>query len=327
MSIFTFTCCTALMVVSNRWDKARSNLEPQDFDFSAFDKDQISQRVYGSKMMIATEQMQISVVWSCKVCLLIMYYRLTRTAQRIEHLAIRILSAYVALGYIAMQVLYFAVWCRPFPEYYAVPTNSIQCNTLLHHRITKAIINISSDLVMLTIALPMLIRSRLPWKRKLVLCGIFSLGIFTIAAAALNSYYSFSDPYSGTWMFWYIREASMAIIVANVPFTWTLVREVFEVGDFDENVQAWTFHPHARTVSVATNVTRQTASSGLHTRTQGSHIDMHERKGTQSTTLVGLSSLDAEKGETPAKSTASEDFDMDLEIQAVRTHDFAPPPP
>ena len=55
--------------------------------------------------------------------------------------------------------------------------------------------------------------------------------------------------------------------------------------------------------------------------------DMHERQGTQSTTLVGLSSLDAEKGETPAKSTASEDFDMDLEIQAVRTHDFAPPPP
>ena len=36
---------------------------------------------------------------------------------------------------------------------------------------------------------------------------------------------------------------SMAIIVANVPFTWTLIREVFEVGDFDENVQAWTFHP------------------------------------------------------------------------------------
>ena len=140
------------MVVSNRWEKARSNLEPQDFDFSTFDGDQISQRVYGSKMMIVTEQMQISVVWSCKVCLLIMYYRLTRTAQRIEHLAIRILSAYVALGYIAMQVLYFAVWCRPFPEYYAVPTNSIQCNTLLHHRITKAIINISSDLVMLTIA-------------------------------------------------------------------------------------------------------------------------------------------------------------------------------
>ncbi|KAF3006788.1 hypothetical protein E8E13_010292 [Curvularia kusanoi] len=323
MSLFTFTCYTALMVVSNRWEKAGSNLEPPDFDFGALDKDQISQRIYGSKMMIATEQMQITVVWSCKACLLIMYYRLTRTALHMEHLAIKILSAYVALGYIVMQVLYFAAWCRPFPEYYAVPTNSTQCNTLLHHRITKAIINISSDLIMLSIALPMLIRSKLPWKRKLILCGIFSLGIFVIAAAALNSYYSFAHPYSGTWMFWYIREASMAIIVANMPFTWTLLREMFEVGDFDENAQAWTFHPHARTVSITTNRTHQTGSSDPRTRTQESRVDMRECKGTQSTTLVGSSSLGTSKGESPPKRLSHDDFDDDVEGQAVRYHDFA----
>lgn len=325
MGIFVFVCYTALMVVSNRWFKAGSNLEPPDFNFGALSAEDLSQRVYGSKMMIVTEQMQIAVIWSCKVCLLIMYHRLTRTALRNENIAIRLLSAYVALGYVVMQVLYFAVWCRPFNQYYAVPTDSTQCNTLLHHRITKAVLNISSDIIMLSIALQMLIRSKLPWKRKLILIGIFSLGIFVIAAAALNSYYSFAYPYGTTWMFWYIRESSMAIIVANMPFTWTLLREMFEVGDFNEDAQPWTFHPHARTTSINTHRTHESASSGARVRTRESAVESRGSRGTQSMTLVGSASPGLGKGESPAKSLALDDIDRDLEIQAVRSHDFASP--
>lgn len=326
MGVFVLTSYTALMVVSNKWFKAGSNLEPSDYNFGALSDDQLSQRVYGSKMMIVTEQMQTSVIWACKACLLIMYYRLTRMALRNENIAIKVLSIYVALGYVVMQILYFAVWCRPFHQYYAVPTDSTQCNTLLHHRITKAFFNISSDLIMLSIALQMLIRSTLPWRRKLVLCGIFSLGIFVIAAAALNSYYSFAHPYGRTWMFWYVRESSMAIIVANIPFTWTILRELFEVGDFDESVQPWTFHPHARTTSVATHTTHRTASSSQRVRTRESPINSRGSRGTQSMTLVGSASPGKENGTSPAKSLALEDIDRDIEIQAVRSHDFASVP-
>jgi len=324
MGTFVFVCYTALMVVSNRWYKAGSNLEPPDFNFGALSDEDLSQRRYGSKMMIVTEQMQVAVVWACKACLLIMYHRLTRTALRNENVAIRLLSVYVALGYVVMQLLYFAVWCRPFPEYYAVPTNSTQCNTLLHHRITKAVVNISSDIIMLSIALQMLIRSKLPWKRKLILIFIFSLGIFVIAAAALNSYFSFAQPYGTTWMFWYIRESSTAIIVANMPFTWTLLRELFEVGDFDENAQPWTFHPHARPTSVTTQRTQGTASSGARVRTRDETVDSRASRGAQSMTLVGSPEPGPENGESPKKSLAHDDSDRDMEIMAVRSHDFAP---
>jgi hypothetical protein len=326
MGLFVTTCYTALIVISNRWLKAGSNLEPSDFDFNTLTTNQLSQRIYGSKLMIAVEQTHICTIWFCKACLLIMYYRLTRTALRNENIAIKLLSAYVALGYIAMQTLYFAVWCRPFSEYYTVPTSSTQCNTLIHHRITKAIFNISSDLIMLCIALQMLIRSSLPWKRKLVLCGIFSLGIFVIAAAALNSYYSFSDPYGGTWMFWYVRESSMAIIVANIPFTWTIIRELFEVGDFDEGAQPWTFHPHARAASHTTHSDRQTISSGPRTRTHESSINSRGSRGTQSTTLVSSMSLVKENSHSPAKSFALEEMNRSRKIGAVRSQDFASVP-
>jgi hypothetical protein len=325
MGIFVLTTYTALMVVSNRWWKAGSNLEPSDYSFSALSDDQLSRRIYGSKMMIVTEQMQISVIWACKACLLIMYYRLTRTALRNENIAIKVLSAYVALGYVVMQILYFAVWCRPFHEYYAVPTDSAQCNTLLHHRITKAVFNISSDIIMLSIALQMLIRSTLHWKRKLVLIGIFSIGIFAIAAAALNSYYSFAQPYGRTWMFWYIRESSVAVIVANIPFTWTIVRELFEVGEFD-NVQPWTFHPHARTVSMATRTTRQTASSAQRPQAHDSFLNSGGSRRNNSMTLVGSASPGKENGTSPAKSLALEETDRDQEMQTIRSRDFETAP-
>jgi hypothetical protein len=326
MGLFVTACYTTLIVVSNRWLKAGSNLESSGFDFGALTAYQISRRIYGSKLMIVAEQMQISVIWACKACLLIMYFRLTRTALRNENIAIKLLSAYVALGYATMQILYFAVWCRPFPEYYAVPTSSLQCNTLVHHRITKAVFNISSDLIMLCIALQMLIRSTLPWRKKIVLCGIFSLGIFVIAAAALNSYYSFRHPYGGTWMFWYVRESSMAIIVANIPFTWTIIRELFEVGDFDESVQPWTFHPHARTASHATHSVRQTVSSGARARTHESNITSSGSRGTQSMTLMGtMSGVKADSG-SPAKSLVWDEVDRDLEVLAVRTQDYAAAP-
>ena len=93
-----------------------------------------------------------------------------------------------------MEILYFGAWCLPFSGYYAVPVHSAQCNDLINHRITKAVFNLSSDLIMLGIALQMLIRSLLPFKRKIILCGIFSLGIFVITASILNSYYSFKRP-------------------------------------------------------------------------------------------------------------------------------------
>lgn len=37
----------------------------------------IDERIFGSKMVLIVEQMQILTVWTVKTCLLILYYRLT----------------------------------------------------------------------------------------------------------------------------------------------------------------------------------------------------------------------------------------------------------
>ncbi|PQE15239.1 hypothetical protein CJF32_00007901 [Rutstroemia sp. NJR-2017a WRK4] len=63
--------------------------------------------------------------------------------------------------------------------------------------------------------------------RKVLLLGLFSLGLFVILSAILNKYESFNDPFSVMWTYWYIREASTAIYVANIPTCWPLARRVF----------------------------------------------------------------------------------------------------
>ena len=110
---------------------------------------------------------------------------------------------------------------------------TVQCSTALHHLIVNATFNISSDVMMLCIPLPLLITSQLPRTKKLILCCLFGLGVFVILCAVLNKYYSFAHPFSPMWTFWYIREASTAILVANFPMCWALMRRLFNLRSFN----------------------------------------------------------------------------------------------
>ncbi|KAK5119388.1 hypothetical protein LTR85_007744 [Meristemomyces frigidus] len=215
---------TTLIATINivRWTS--SNLLPPGYDVANLSQKDIMEREYGSKLILVVEQCQIMAVWGAKACLLIMYLRLTTL--RKENLAVRVLCGYVAFGFCFMEIFYFAVWCRPFYEYWQVPTSSVQCDAATNHLITNACFNLSSDLVMLAIGLPMFLRMQLPWKKKFPLICIFSLGIFVILAAILNKVYSFSEPFGSLWTYWYVRESSTALLVANLPFVWTFWRRV-----------------------------------------------------------------------------------------------------
>lgn len=120
----------------------------------------------------------------------------------------------------------------------AVPTPNVQCDAATHHLITNAVFNLSSDVFMLAVGLPMFLRITLPLSKKIPLVGIFSLGVFVIIAAILNKVYSFTEPFSEQWVYWYVRESSTALIVANLPFVWLFYRKIFRIRS--------TFHSRSR---------------------------------------------------------------------------------
>lgn len=54
-----------------------SNLIAPNENVSTFTPEEIEERIYGSKLVLVVEQMQISTIWLIKACLLIMYNRMT----------------------------------------------------------------------------------------------------------------------------------------------------------------------------------------------------------------------------------------------------------
>jgi hypothetical protein len=153
-------------------------------------------------------QAMLNVIYAIKSCMLIMYTRLILglTANRLVYY----LSAYVAIGYIASQIAFFTI-CMPFSGYWAMPPPNPQCSTLTHYSIVQGCFNISADILMLFISLPLITKLTMPLKQKAVLIVIFSLGTFVIIAAILNNVFNLANIWSPIYMLWYTCESSVAV--------------------------------------------------------------------------------------------------------------------
>jgi hypothetical protein len=165
--------------------------------------------------------------------MLALYWRLTQNLR--QHLAVKIVAGYVVITYCVMLILYLGVWCRPFHDYWQVPTSNVQCTTALNHLILNLVFNLTSDLMILAIPLPLLLKQHLEWKRKILMAFPFMLGFFSAVCAILSKVSSFRNPFSTQWFYWYCREASTIMIVSNMPYSWALLRRLFKlrslVGD------------------------------------------------------------------------------------------------
>ncbi|KAF4945168.1 hypothetical protein FSARC_14492 [Fusarium sarcochroum] len=225
----TMITYTALLAIVSVLTRTPTNLINPD-DNIVLTPEDIEKRIYGSKLVLVTEHMQMLTLWGVKGCLLFMYSRLTLSLK--QNFFVKLVAGYVIVGFVVMQILWFAAWCRPFNHYWQVPPDDLNCSAETNHMITNAVVNISSDIMIIILPMPVFIQSQLPLKRKLILCGVFALGIFTILAATMSKFYSLGDPYGTEWSYWYIREVSTAIIAANLPLTWTLLQRVFRLGSF-----------------------------------------------------------------------------------------------
>ncbi|OJJ44542.1 hypothetical protein ASPZODRAFT_134624 [Penicilliopsis zonata CBS 506.65] len=228
---FTFMIYTILLVLIQVSARYATNLmDPADYERVLSDPEEVKDRIYGSKVVIGLEQCMLFSTWGVKTCLLILYWRMTKNLRM--NFYVKILAAYVALGFFVVMLTYYAVYCRPFSQYWAMPVSNIQCATYRNYSITQAVFNISSDAAMLAIPIPLLTKAQIKLRKKALLICIMSLGVFTIAAAIMNKYFNFASPLTTTYQIWYIREASTAIYVANMMCWWPLLRKVFGLKAF-----------------------------------------------------------------------------------------------
>jgi hypothetical protein len=105
-----------------------------------------------------------------------MYHRLSGVKQRT---AIKYVSCYVAVAYVATQIAFFTA-CRPFKGYWAVPPPDPQCTTLQHYALVQGCFNVTGDLMIISVPIPMILSLQLPKKQKIMLTIVFSMGIFVV---------------------------------------------------------------------------------------------------------------------------------------------------
>lgn len=107
---------TTLIVTINIVRNTSSNLLPPNYNFDLLTLQEIKKRAFGSKLILVVEQCQCVTIWGTKICLILLYLRIT-TVYR-EHLFVKVLLGYVIVTFIVMDILYFGVWCQPFHNYW-----------------------------------------------------------------------------------------------------------------------------------------------------------------------------------------------------------------
>jgi hypothetical protein len=124
----------------------------------------------------------LNVIWVLKACMLLMFARMTLGTTHIKW--IRFAAIYVAIGWIAVQIAFFTA-CRPFNGYWAVPPPDPQCTTLEHYAIVQATFNLSSDVLIIAVPIPMIMSLSLPTKQKIGLGILFSMGTFVVCTISI----------------------------------------------------------------------------------------------------------------------------------------------
>jgi hypothetical protein len=152
--------------------------------------------------------------------------------------------------------------------------------------------NISSDLMLLCVPVPVIAKSQLPLKRKIILCSVLGLGVLNIVIAVLNRYYNFNNPDSVQYVYFYVAEVATAVFVGNVPLLWPLFRRIVHGSSWSRDASGGMSDPNkprtrtARTIgSQRFSRKRPSAHSSLWTITRGGNTQWDKMDDTEAIDL------------------------------------------
>jgi hypothetical protein len=96
-----------------------------------------------------------------------------------QHKLVKACAAYTFCGWLATVLVLF-LNCHPFSGYWTLPPPQEECATYFRYEVTQCVFNISSDLAMFSIILPMLFKLQMKWRTKVPILFIFSMGLVVV---------------------------------------------------------------------------------------------------------------------------------------------------
>ncbi|CAI7595647.1 unnamed protein product [Penicillium crustosum] len=200
----------------------RATLDPNSTEWS--------HRVAGSKIQIIGWSLYVAILWLVKFSLAVFYSRLTTGLQ---HLPTRVRVGYLILGvtYIA-TALSLLLSCQPFHAFWQIypdPGNFCQPTHSHVYVFVVVILNILTDIYLLSIPLPLLWTVNLNLKRKVPLMVLFSGATFVMIAGVIRAATIMRGTADGavSGSKWACRETFVSIVVSNLPIIQPLIRKGF----------------------------------------------------------------------------------------------------
>ncbi|KAK3352509.1 hypothetical protein B0T25DRAFT_186916 [Lasiosphaeria hispida] len=188
-------------------------------------------RVNGSKTHVAGLLLYTTLLWLLKGCWTVYYARLTDGVHKMRPM---IKGAYIIipLTYAACLLVAFCK-CIPFErqwQIYPFPGNSCEPAISTIQTVFVMVMNTITDFYLMAIPLPMVWKSSLPPRKKLVLLVMFSGGLLEMAFGILRctSILTLGDIDPAQSGYWSVRESFVSVVLTNMPMVYPLVKRFFE---------------------------------------------------------------------------------------------------
>ncbi|KAG5941323.1 hypothetical protein E4U53_007429 [Claviceps sorghi] len=172
--------------------------------------------IAGSKSLLAAWCIYISLIWTLKGCMLFLYGRLTLDLKQrkwVKTCAILCVVTYVA------GLLVTFTHCTPLRKKWQVsPYPGDTCAVYVPNLYVITATNVSTDILIACIPLPLLWKVRMSWQKKMLCAMWLCTGVCMIIAGLLRCILSLGRIHSRNFRaIWTIRETFVGIIAANVP--------------------------------------------------------------------------------------------------------------
>ncbi|PGH36151.1 hypothetical protein GX50_01006 [[Emmonsia] crescens] len=192
-------------------------------------EEQKRRMIIGTKCLLAGWCIYVTLIWCLKACMLFLYNRLTLNLN--QQRAVKITAVTCVLAYIA-TIIVILTRCYPIQRVWQIyPYPGDACALNIPNYLALVTTNVTTDIMIIYIPLPLLWKVKLPLRRKLLFGLWLCTGIFIVIATLLRCIICLGDVASinlGT--IWSIRETFVAIIAVNVPVLKTLFTKIFRLA-------------------------------------------------------------------------------------------------
>ncbi|KAH8596903.1 hypothetical protein B0O99DRAFT_508895 [Bisporella sp. PMI_857] len=166
----------------------------------------------------------ITSILGFKLSLLCSFYRIT--VDRVYRLSIIAIIAACTAFHLSFLLVQLNL-CQPISKQWDPAVTTGSCLVAVPVYTSMASLTILFDVIIMLTPFPMLIKTRLPKRKKLILLGIFSLGIFItiiqiIRILTIKSLANYID--SSQLIMWSMVENNLGIMVACIPPLSPLIR-------------------------------------------------------------------------------------------------------